>query len=751
MRVIGSVWTMLLVTTTVLSAQTITQEPTNQAVLAGGTVVFNVAVSGTGPFTYQWQCNGTNIPNNLITTVAGNGTNGLYGDGGVATNAGVPYPTGVAVDQTGNLFISEALSCRVRKVNTNGIITTIAGTGVSGSSGDGGLATNAQMRRPYGLALDAAGNLYIADTNSCCVRKVDTNGIITTAAGTAGTSNFSGDGGLATSAKISGAYGIAADRSGDLFIADLKNYRIRKVDTNGIINTVAGCGLTYKFTNDVAATNCMLPFPISVAVDHLGQLFIGEWFAQRIRKVDTNGIITVLAGTNTGIFSGKGGYSGDNGPATNAALYNPTGLAVDPSGNVFIADGENHRIRMVDTNGIITTVVGKGKIGYSGDGGTATNARLSNTYIIGLFDVAIDAAGNLFIADFGNHRVRKVWFGGSPTLILNDVSAANAGDYQVIITGAFGSITSSVVTLTVTQPPSILNQPRSQTVFPGNSASFNVAAFGASPLSYQWQKDGSNLAEGDNISGSTSTNLILTAATTGDAGGYSVVVTNAYGSVTSRVSTLAIVPAGCSIIVNPSSLSVWQGSNATLTSSFVGAGAVTYQWQHDGTNIPSQIITTVAGTGTNGFSGDGGPATNASLNYPEGLAVDSSGNLYIADSGNHRLRKMDLDNVITTVAGNGGSGVSGDGGAATNAGLKQPYGIGVDASGDLFISEKYNYVVRKVSTGGIITTVAGNGTSYSDYFDDILATNSHLDYPAGLAVDVAGNLFVADNGNDRGP
>jgi sugar lactone lactonase YvrE len=313
----------------------VTAQPVSQTNLAGTTVSFNVAVAGVGPFTYQWQFNGTNFPNNIITTVAGDGSATHAGDGGAATNAGLDQPAGVIFDAIGNLFIADTFNQRIRKLDTNGIITTVAGKGGAGYSGDGSAATNASLYSPFGVAFDAFGNLFIADHG---------------------------------------------------------NNRIREVNTNGIITTVAG--------------------------------------------------------------KSSSGYSGDGGAATNSSLNSPIGVAFDAAGNLYIADEVNNRIRKVATNGIITTVAGKSGSSYSGDGGAATNASLNQP-----LGVALDGSGNLFIADLLNNRIRKVaLFASYPTLTLNNVYPTNAGNYSVIITGPYGSITSSIVTLAVTVPPPIISQ-----------------------------------------------------------------------------------------------------------------------------------------------------------------------------------------------------------------------------------------------------------------------------------------------------
>jgi len=284
----------------------------------------------------------------LITTVAGGGNS--FGDGGTATEAQLRYPSGVAVDSSGNLYIADTGNHRIRKVDTDGVITTVAGTGSSGYSGDGGAATEAQLSSPSGVAVDSSGNLYIADSGNNRIRQVDTNGVITTVAG----GGFDGDGGAATSARLSYPSGVAVDSSGNLYIADKGKHRIRKVDTNGVISTVAGDGTTGYSGDFGAAAEAQLDNPSGVAVDSSGNLYIVDTRNNSIRKVDTNGVISTVAG------DGTYGYSGDGGAATDAQLYNPSAVAVDSSGNLYIADTNNGRIRKVDTNGVISTVAGGG-------------------------------------------------------------------------------------------------------------------------------------------------------------------------------------------------------------------------------------------------------------------------------------------------------------------------------------------------------------------------------------------------------
>jgi len=332
----------------------------------------------------------------IIQTVAGNGASTFSGDNGAAGTASLSDPFGVAVDAIGNLYIADTSNHRIRKVDTSGIIATVAGNGIEGHSGDGGAATSAALNTPIGVAVDAIGNLYIADAFNNRIRKVNAAGVITTVAGN-GDARFSGDHAAATSASLSAPFGVAVDKSGNIYIADTSNQRIRKVDTSGMIATVAGNG-TEGFSGDSgAATRASLNFPTGVTVDRAGNLFITDQSNHRIRKVSADGVITTVAG------NGDSGFLGDHAAATSASLNLPIGTAVDSAGILYIADTSNHRIRKVSAEGIVTTVAGNGIGGFSGDGSAATRATLNSPN-----GVAVDSVGNLYIADSSNNRIRKL-------------------------------------------------------------------------------------------------------------------------------------------------------------------------------------------------------------------------------------------------------------------------------------------------------------------------------------------------------
>lgn len=332
-----------------------------------------------------------------INTLAGIGIAGFSGDGGQATAAEMNGPGGVFVDKAGNVLIADQNNGSIRSVSPSGIITTIAGVGSNGFAGDGGPATAAELGAPELIWVDTAtSNLFIADQSNERIRKVDAGGTITTVAGN-GFGGYSGDGGQATDAELSVPIGVAFDKTGNMYIADYGTNHIRKVDPSGIITTFAGNGVGGYNGDGIQATAAELYNPSAAKADAAGNIYISEINNHRIRKVDPSGIITTVAGTGTG------GYNGDGIAATSAELYDPFDVIIDGAGNLYIADFSNHRVREVNTSGIISTVAGIGFAGYSGDGGPATAAEIN-------YPLAIYAtpSGGLYIAEWGGHRVRYI-------------------------------------------------------------------------------------------------------------------------------------------------------------------------------------------------------------------------------------------------------------------------------------------------------------------------------------------------------
>ncbi len=612
----------------------------------------------------------------VLTVVAGNGIPGFSGDGGPATSASLNFPAGVALDQQGNIYIADGSNNRIRKVSPEGTIATVAGTGRSAFSGDGGPATAASLSFPVGVAVDAAANLYIADRLNSRIRKVSSDGIITTIAGN-GTIGLSGDGGPAASASLSisrlvavTAVGLAVDASGNLYIPDQGNNRIRKVGPDGIISTVVGGGAS--FGDGGPAISARLNAPATVALDGAGNLYIADTNNLRIRKVGADGIISTVAGNGIAAFAGDGGLARD------ASFSAPVAVAVDAEGNVYIGDIFNFRLRKVNLDGIISTVAGNGLFKFSPDGGPATSASLNE-----VTDVAVDLAGNSYIAARLNHRVRKV----NPEGIMT--TAAGSG------TQGFSGDGDSAIGASLSEP-------------------LGVAIDAASNL---YISDHGNRR----VRKVSPQGIITTFAGGGGALGDGGPATSAR--------------------LSPYGLGVDAAGNVYI------ADLVNQRIRRVS---PGGTITTVAGNGVPGFSGDGGPAASASLRlaFRSAVAVDAAGNVYISDRDNQRIRKVSRDGIITTFAGTGVAGFSGDGGAASNATLRNPQGLALDAGGNLYISDSGNHRVRKISAAGTISTVAGAGVAgFSG--DGGLATNALLNEPSGVAVDAAGNLFIAERGNDR--
>ncbi len=372
-------------------------------------------------------------PTNTVQTLAGNGTLGYSGNGSAATSATLASPAAVAYDTAGNLYIADASNDVIRKVDTTGIITTIAGNGIEGFAGDNGPATAALLDTPTGVAVDASGNLYIADSHNQRIRRVNAAGVISTVAGN-GTAAFSGDGAAATSASMFLPEAVAVDASGNLYIADTDNYRIRKV-SGGIITTVAGDGEQMYSGDGAAATAAGLDTPTGVAVDTSGNLYIADSHNQRIRMVNAAGVISTIAG------NGALGYSGDSGSAAQSSLALPTGVAVDVAGNVVIADSDNNVLRQV-SNGVINTIAGNGNQGYGGDNGAALNATLNTPRA-----AAFDAFGNVGIADSQNQRIRAMEI---PVLTFTSQPVGSVSAPQSVTLSNTGSASMQVQTVNLT-------------------------------------------------------------------------------------------------------------------------------------------------------------------------------------------------------------------------------------------------------------------------------------------------------------
>ncbi len=751
-----------------------------------------------------------------ISTIAGNGERDYDGDGGPATEAQLDGPQGVAFDAAGNLYIADAWSKRIRKVDAGtGIISTIAGTGERSYGGDGGPATEAHLHHPRGVAIDGAGNVYIADADNHRIRKVDAatgtistlagitevedggpatssrlvqpqgvavdgtghvyitdlwshsirrvdafTGAISTLAGT-GASGDGGDGGPASEAQLSEPEAVAVDSADNVYIADSANQRIRRVDaTTGTISTIAGSGHWDYGGDGGPATEAHLRHPRGIAVDGAGNVYIADSGNHRIRKVDTaTGTISTIAGT------GEWGYSGDGGPASQAQLGEPVGVAVDSDGNIYIADVSHGHIRKVDTAGTISTIAGTGEQGYRGDGGPAIEAQLSEPH-----GVALDGDGHLYIADFWNHSIRRVdAFTGTISTIAGTGERDYGGDSGPATSARFRNPFGLAVggdgnvyvadtedrRIRVLQPISGL-MPR--TPISTQNLSDYFAGFDA--VRYQVESSG-GVVETGRVTGSEVTLAALTA-------GEGIITITAIGPDGTRATrtipvrvdeavlalsyTIDTLTGNSYVFDGGPATRAWLGSPGSVAVDAMGNLYIADHGYHRIRKVDGATgtISTIAGIGVRGYSGDGGPATQALLGDPVGVAVDGNGNVYIADADNHRIRRVEAaTGTISTIAGTGERDYSGDGGPATQAEFRDPVGVAVDGNGNVYIADADNHRIRRVEAAtGTISTIAGTGErGYSG--DGGPATEAELGYPSGVTVDGAGNLYIADEGDDR--
>jgi hypothetical protein len=691
------------------------------SVTSSETLVASAIATGysmSAPVSAQYIIAGSSA--SFIYSIAGNGNAGYQGDGGLATLAGLNSPSGTVMDGAGNLYIADTYNNVVRKVTAgSGLITTIAGTGTAGYSGDGFAAVNSQLNWPAALALDSAGNLFIADSNNFAVRRVDkTTGVITTFAGS-GTLGNSGNGGAAANAQLSYVDGIAFDSANNLYIADSGNSQVWEVlSATSAITIVAGNGTPGYSGDSGPASGALLNSPNGVAVDHAGNVYIADKDNQAIRKIAAGTkVISTVAGDSTGV----GGYGGDGGAATGAQLNSPMAVTVDAAGDLFIADSLNSVIRRVDANTqVISTVAGNGSFcsPLSGDGGPALSAGLC--YPTG---ITVDATGNLYIADSLDQRVRMAAIASAPP------STAAASPAFSVTGGTYAGV--QTVTISDATP----------------GASIYITIDGTAPAALSPGYLGPI-----NVSGSVTVQAIAIAP------GYqqSPTATAAY--------TINYPPVAIISTVAGDGVNGFSGAGGAAASAEFGYlqglaldGAGNLYMADIGNNVvwmfspASGNINIVAGNGTPGYSGDGALATGAQLNYPSGPAVDQSGNLYIADSTNNVIRLVAAGSqIISTFAGNGVGSYSGDGIPAISAELSNPTGVAVDSTGNVYIADSSNSRVRMVTLStGLISTFAGDGL-YVDNGDGGPAASAGVQQPVALAFDNSGNLFIGEeNGRIR--
>jgi trimeric autotransporter adhesin len=667
------------------------------------------------------------VPAGTVTIVAGNGTPGYSGDGGPATSAALYHPEGVFIDGSGNIFIADTENSVIREVvASTGNIQTVVGVNYDASDGsacqsggDGGPALSAHLCLPYSVFVDSSGNIFIADFGNSAIREVvASTGNIQTVAGTLGTPGYI-DNVQATAAELDLPASVFVDGSGNIIIADTFNSVVRVVNPGaqtvtvagtsipaGYIETVAGSqydsmeGSECKLTGDNGpALSAFLCLPTGVFVDGSENIFVADYGNFAIREVAPAGTISTVAGTlGTECQSYATTSCGDGAAATSAQLNYPSGVTLN-SGNIFIADTEDFVIREV-TGGNIQRFAGNATEAYSGDGGSPTNAELNDPGA-----VFVDGSGNIFIADTSNSAIREV--------------LASTGDIQTVAGNGVAGYSGDGVAPTATQ----LNFPGG--VFVDAQGDIFIA-------------DTANSAIREVVA---ATGLIQTVAGTPGTAGYS----GDGGAATSAV------------LANPNAVLVDGSGNIYIGDT--GNSAIREVIASTGN------IQTIAGTPTKTCDdsqtpgcGDNGPATSAYLNFPSGIFRDAAGDIFIADTFDNAIREVSAaTGTIQTVAGTIGTpGFSGDGAAATSALLNSPYGVFLDASNDILIADSDNAAIREVvAATGFIQTVAGIPATAGGFptpgfsGDGGPATSAELNAPSGVFGTSAGKVFIADTNNSR--
>jgi len=627
---------------------------------------------------------GGSVTYGATASFAGSGQLG-WNDGSAAT-ASFDRPKGVAADAAGNIYVADTYNNKIRKITPSGTVSTLAGREIAGMADGSGSA--ASFNLPSAVAVDVAGNVYVADTNNHKIRKITPQGAVTTLAGSgiAGSANGTG-----AAARFYSPQGIAVDASGNIYVADTYNNKIRKITPNGEVSTFAGTGsLGYQ---DGYSSTSRFYSPYGVAVDASGTVYVADTYNNRIRKITLEGRVSTLAGS--------GEKDDADGKGKLAAFHYPKAVAIDAAGTLFVADGDNYKIRQISPEGQVSTLAGIGLRGSTdGTGGVVS--------FYSPFGVAIDAMGSVYVSDTDINKIRKVNYGcftvepslpaglsidirtgtisGTPTL------ATPKTVYKVSARNTWGTgIFDLEIETKIEKPIFSYATPQNYEINTVIAPLAPVNNGGPIPLGARMSLSGSGAtgsADGDGASASFSD---LTGAAMDDSG-------NIYVADYNNHKIRKITPDG--------------------------------------------VTTTFAGNGKAYFAD--GNAAEASFNGPIGVAVDAAGNVYVADSANQRIRKITPDGTVSTLAGSGTAGFQN--GTGTEARFYFPSGVAIDALGNVYVADTNNQRIRKITPAGVTTTFAGNGTVGSR---DYTGIDASFNYPRGIAIDTSGNLYIGDVDNSR--
>ena len=678
----------------------------------------------------------------------------------------------MAVDASGNVYFAEQNNHIIRKINTSGYLSTVAGDRSPSFSGDGGAATAAAISYPSAIFFDASGNLIISDNGNGRIRKVNTSGIISTLAGNGG-AGFSGDGGAATAAAYNNIAGAAYDASGNLLIADQNNYRIRMVNTSGIISTIAGTGAGGYTGDGGAATACTFYRPSGLAV-YSGNIYVTDMGNSAIRLIGTVTVSHAPSFT-AGVSQTLNVCNGSTTAINSQMAITDIDVSQTETWSVVSSPGHGSLTgfpRTATSTGGVVTPAGLSYVstaGYAGSDSFRINISDGTNNASTLILVTVSPAPVAGTIAGPTHVCPTIWTtysttgasGGTWSTSNVSLAYADASHPAGIFSTGAGVVTISYTvanacgTSVATWPDTIIALPPMSTITgspviaPGSSVTFTSSISGGA-----WSSSAASVAT-----------VTAGGVVRGNAAGTAAIfyaLTNTCGTTTAEYDiTVGTVSSGTNIYnFAGSGAAGFSGDGGNATSAtlsapsgiFITSAGVLYFCDQANNRIrkisSGGIVTTVAGNGTAGATGDGGQATAATLNNPMGVTVDAAGNVYIADYNNARIRKVNTSGIMSTLAGTGTPGYSADGTAATGATIAMPTGVAADASGNVYFAEQNNHIIRKISATGTLSTIAGDRSpSFSG--DGGAATAAAIAYPSAIFFDGSGNLIISDNGNGR--